>query len=451
MRFAPIGRLLDDLREGRTSSVALTRQALAAIDDSAGEGVRAFTRVYREAALATARSCDEAHALGIEAGPLAGIPISIKDLFDVRGESTRAGSNSRDAAPPATADAVVVARLRAAGAVLVGRTQMSEFAFSGLGLNPHDGTPRAAWDRGTGRVPGGSSSGAGVGVADGMAAAAIGTDTGGSVRIPAAFNGLAGFKPTARRVPADGCFPLSTTLDSIGPLAATIDCCARVDAVLSGMRFVATVEGPVSGLRIGVVDNVFLDDLDVEVARAFERALADLAAAGARVTRVRFDALDDLATVNAKGGFAAAEAWHLHREALERDGSGYDPRVAFRIRRGAAITAADYLDTIAARARTIASFERAFAPFDAWVAPTVARVPPPLAPLVSDDALFAATNSAVLRNPSVVNFLDGCAATIPVHRDGDAPVGLMIFAPALRDVAVLSIAGAIERLYRDRP
>jgi aspartyl-tRNA(Asn)/glutamyl-tRNA(Gln) amidotransferase subunit A len=450
MMFAPIATLTDDLARGNTSATTLNEAAFAAIDDPSGEGKRVFTKLYRPQASTTASACDAARAAGVEQGPLAGLPISIKDLFDVAGEPTRAGSRSRDDALPATADAAIVARLRAAGAVIVGKTTMSEFAFSALGLNPHDGTPRCAWDRGLdggrGRVPGGSSSGGGVSVADGMAVATIGTDTGGSVRIPAAFNGLVGFKPTARRVPTTGCFPLSTTLDSIGPLAMTVDCCARIDAVLSGEALQLRPRASVRGLRFALM-NALLDDLDPIVAETFERAVAALAAAGVSIAPTRFDA-DEIAGISSRGVFAAAEAWHLHRAALATREADFDPRVATRIRRGATMSAADYIDAVHARRRLIAAFGEASDGFDAWVAPTITRVPPPLAPLVpftgNADDLFTSTNIAVLRNPSIVNALDGCAITLPIHRSGEAPVGLMLFAPAMHDHALLSIAAAIE-------
>ncbi len=442
--FAPVAELLEDLASARTSSKALTETALAAIDDPAGEGTRVFTKVYREAASAAAAACDA----GVQRGRLAGLPISIKDLFDVAGEPTRAGSRSRDDAQAATSDAVIVARLRAAGAVLVGKTTMTEFAYSGLGLNPHDGTPRCVWDRALdechGRAPGGSSSGAGVSVADGMAVAAIGTDTGGSVRIPAAFNGLVGFKPTARRVPTIGCFPLSTTLDSIGPLARTVDCCARLDAVLARETFLPPRPIDLRKLRIAMLQDVVLDELDEAVARTFDRAVAALSAAGAAIVPIRFAAIHLMDTINARGGFAAAEAWHLHRVALETREADYDPRVVARIRRGATVTLADYFDAGHARRSLTLAFDASFAGYDAWIAPTVARVPPPLAALESDDAIYGETNLAVLLNPAIVNTLDGCAITLPIHRVGEAPVGLMLFAPALHDHDLLSVASAVE-------
>src|SRR4051794_27927178 len=209
----PIADVAADLRVGKTSSVELTRAALARIADPVGEGPRVFTRVYADAVDQAAEQ-DRRCARGGIASPLAGVPISIKDLFDVAGETTLAGSKALVGYPPAGRDAEVVARLKRAGAVIVGKTNMTEFAFSGLGLNPHYGTPRNPWDRERGRIPGGSSSGAAVSVTDGMAVAAIGTDTGGSVRIPAALCGLVGFKPTAARIPREGVLPLSETLDS---------------------------------------------------------------------------------------------------------------------------------------------------------------------------------------------------------------------------------------------
>jgi len=295
-----LARLAADLAAGRTTSFALVEEALARIADPAGEGKRVFVKVYADAACAAAEAQDRLRAAGYVASTLAGLPVSIKDLFDVAGERTLAGSRALDDAPPARADAPIVARLKAAGAVIIGRTNMTEFAFSGVGINPHYGTPGNPHDRSL--IPGGSSAGAPVSVADGMAAVAIGTDTGGSVRIPAALCGLVGFKPTQHRVPRDGAMPLSTTLDSIGPIGVSVACCALTDAVMAGEPAEIPQATPPDGLRLGIPQTVMLDDLEAPVAVAFERAVSALARAGARIIELPLDMLDDYARINVKGG-----------------------------------------------------------------------------------------------------------------------------------------------------
>lgn len=432
------------LAAGETAAVALTERALARIGDPAGEGVRTYTRVYRDAALAQARAVDEQRGKGAAPAPLAGIPISVKDLFDIAGETTLAGSKVLVDAPRAVRDALAVQRLRAAGAIVIGKTNMTEFAYSGLGLNPHYGTPRNPYDRATGRIPGGSSSGAAISVADGMAVVGIGTDTGGSVRIPAALCGLVGFKPTARRVPRDGVLPLSTTLDSVGPIAASVADCAVVDAVLAGERAEGPPSIPIDGLRLAVVRDYLIDGLDETVARAFERTLTLLGAAGARLRDIRLPLLHDIARANAQGGIAAAEAFHWHRELLGRRALEYDPRVATRLQRGAAIGDAEYAALKREQERIIAAAQEHFGPYDALLAPTVSMIAPAIAPIERDDELYARTNYAVLRNTSTVNFLDGCALSIPCHRAGEAPVGLMLFALAGQDRTILQTGLAVE-------
>src|SRR5215471_9997033 len=307
-----IQQLAQELASGRTTSRKLTEEALARIADPKGEGQRAFVKVYKTQALAAADASDALRKAGLAPSPLAGIPVSIKNLCDVAGETTLAGSRALDDAPPAKADAPVVARLRAAGAVIVGSTNMSEFAFSGVGFNPHYGTPGNPADRK--RVPGGSSSGAAVSVADRMAVAALGTDTGGSVRIPAAVCGIVGFKPTARRVPIDGVVPLSTSLDSIGPLANSVECCAIVDAVFAGEPVAVPEAAPLTGLRFGIPKQIVMDDLDPVVAKAFERACTALAAKGVKVDQIDLPQLNELPAINAKGGFAASEAYAWHQK-----------------------------------------------------------------------------------------------------------------------------------------
>jgi aspartyl-tRNA(Asn)/glutamyl-tRNA(Gln) amidotransferase subunit A len=380
--------------------------------------------------------------------PLAGIPVSVKDLFDVAGDITRAGSKALADAAPAKADAGVVRRLRQAGAIIVGRTNMVEFAFSGLGLNPHYGTPKNPWDRATGRIPGGSSSGAAVSVSDGMAAMGLGTDTGGSVRIPAALCGLTGFKPTARRIAKDGTFPLSSTLDSIGPIAPSVSCCALVNSILAGDTPLLPPALPLKGLRLGVVQDYVLDGLDSLVAEAFGRALASLSQAGASVTDVRFEALHRLPQINEKGGLVVAEAYAVHRELIARRRADYDPRVASRTMRGADLSASDYIELLAQRAAMIADSARLATHYDALLMPTVTMLAPAIAPLEANDQLYGKTNLAVIRNPSVVNFLDGCALSIPCHRLGDGPVGLMVVGQSGEDRRLLAVGLAVESALR---
>jgi aspartyl-tRNA(Asn)/glutamyl-tRNA(Gln) amidotransferase subunit A len=439
-----IGAARRTLAEGKVSSRALVEAALARATDKAGEGARAFTRVYAEGATAAAEAADRLAKAGGTPAPLAGIPISIKDLFDVAGETTLAGSVALKSAPPAAADAPIVRRLRAAGAVIVGKTNMTEFAFSGLGLNPHYGTPASPWDRKTRRIPGGSSSGAGVSVADGMALGAIGTDTGGSVRIPAAFNGVVGFKPTARRVPTAGAFPLSTTLDSVGPLAPSVACCALVDAVMAGEEPVPLAERPLAGLRLALPQRYVLDGLDAAVAAAYSGALSRLSAAGARLVELPLGELEEIPRIMQKGALVTVEAFAVHRTLLVAEGGRYDPRVASRIRLGANAAAADYYDMLRQRAELMERVARITRTCDALLCPTVAITAPAIAPLERDDELYVKTNLAVLRNTTAFNFLDRCAVSLPINRSGEAGVGLMIVGETMGDHALLGIAAALE-------
>src|SRR6266705_2077268 len=344
-----LATLADDLDSGRTSARKLVDECLVRIGDPAGEGQRAFIHVDREAAVAAADAMDHLRKANAAPSPFAGIPVSIKDLFDIRGQVTRAGSRALEDSAPAEADAPVVARLRRAGFVVIGRTNMTEFAYSGIGINPHYGTPKGAWQRNIGHVPGGSSSGAAVSVADGMAYGALGTDTGGSCRIPAAYNGIVGFKPTQRRVPLDGGVPLSFSLDSFGPLANSVACCAALDAVLANETVQPLQPRPIKGMRLALPTMVALDELDDAVARTFERVLEILSRQGALIERIAVPEFLDIGLMNAKGGFAAAESYAWHRYLIVSHGDVYDPRVSMRILRGEAISAADYIDLLGAR------------------------------------------------------------------------------------------------------
>ncbi len=365
---------------------------------------------------------------------------------------TRAGSRALEDSPPAAADAPVVVRLRRAGFVVIGRTNMTEFAYSGIGINPHFGTPKGAWQRdannGLGHVPGGSSSGAAVSVVDGMAHGALGTDTGGSCRIPAAFSGIVGFKPTQRRVPLDGAVPLSFTLDSIGPLARTVACCAVLDAVLADEAITPLQPRPVKGMRLAVPTTVALDELDDAVTQTFERALKQLADAGASIQRIAVPEFLDIAPMQAKGGFSAAESYAWHRYLLTSKGDIYDPRVASRIMRGESQTAADYIDLINARASLIARTAVRLAPYDALILPTTANTPPRIADM-ADDKAFTKANLLALRNCTMINMIDGCAISLPAHREGEVPVGLMLAAIGGSDRRIFELAAGMEDVIRN--
>jgi aspartyl-tRNA(Asn)/glutamyl-tRNA(Gln) amidotransferase subunit A len=431
------------LEAGTTSARGLVEDCLARIADPAGEGSRVFIKVYAAQARAAADAMDLLRRSGRAPGPFAGIPFSLKDLFDVAGEPTPAGSVVLADSAPAVESALLIRRMLAAGFVPMGRTNMTEFAFSGLGINPHYGTPASPWDRAARRIPGGSSSGAAVSVSDGMAFAALGTDTGGSCRVPAAMCGVVGYKPTARRVPISGVLPLSPSLDSVGPLANSVACCAVVDAVLAGERPGRVEPVSLSGVRMAIPSNIVLDGLDADVALAFARALEILETKGAVISEVRFPAMDEIGPAHARGTFASGEAFAWHRSLLARDAGRYDPRIRPRIERGSGMLAADYIDLLAARARIVARMDAATRDFDVLVMPTCPLVPARIADL-DDEGEYNRVNLLQLRNTTVGNFLDRCAISLPCQRPGEAPVGLMLMGETMGDAKLFRVAGAVE-------
>ncbi|MDZ7858506.1 amidase [Sphaerotilus sp.] len=417
-----------------------------ALDIARGAASAAFVHLDAPGAQVAANEAAQRQQEGRPLGLLDGRIVSIKDLFDVAGQVTTAGSTVLADRPAAAADAPVVARLRAAGAVLIGRTQMTEFAFSGVGINPHHGTPvnpvMAAVDP-VPRAPGGSTSGGAVSVATGAAWAALGSDTGGSIRIPAALHGLVGFKNTQSRTPNAGSVPLSPSLDTSCAITRTVQDAVAVHAVLSA-RPCQPERRRLSDWHFGVVEPLLLDQMDPVVARDFERALAHLSCLGARITRVTLPALSDLPALQQDGGLPAAESWAWHQTLLAERGDQYDPRVAARIRRGATITPAALARLHDLRARWIARMVTELADVDFVLSPTVPLIAPPLAPLVADEVEFFRVNALLLRNPAVVNLLDGCAISLPCHRMGEAPVGLMAWTTGGRDDALLGAALAME-------
>lgn len=442
---ATLVELAGELAAGGTTSSALVEECLTRIADPDGEGKRAYLEVDADGAREAATAMDALRRLGAEPSPYAGIPVSVKDLFDVRGQVTRAGSRVLDR-EPADRDAAAVARWRRAGLVVVGRTNMTEFAYSGLGVNPHYGTPANPWDRPRRRIPGGSSSGAAVSLTDGMAHGALGTDTGGSCRIPAALCGLAGFKPTQARVPRDGAVPLSSTLDSAGVLGSTVACCAILDALLGADR--PPELRPAARLpRLAVPRNYLFADVEREVATAFERAVDRLRADGADVVDLELPELEAIPDMNAGGGFVAAESFAWHHDLIAERAAGYDPRILARIRRGEQQTARDLILLHERRRRLIARVRPRLEDFDAFVCPTVPLVAPPLDAL-DDDGEYVRVNLLMLRNPTVVNLLDGCAASVPMHEPDEPPTGLMVAGFAGEDERILRVAAWIEARTR---
>ncbi len=387
---------------------------------------------------------------GIEKLPLAGLAVSIKDLFDVAGQTTRAGSVVLQDAPAATQDSPAVARLRKAGAAFIGRTNMVEFAYSGVGTNPHYGTPRNAAATDVARIPGGSTSGGAVSVASGAAFAALGSDTGGSLRIPAALNGIVGFKCTARLVPTAGALPLSTTLDSVGALTRSVRDAMLLHEVLS-QRAVTRSTAPLQHYRLASVRTRMQDGLDATVTRAWQRSLATLRAAGAKIEEINLPELDDVAAFGVAGGFSAAESYAWHHDLLKHHAQSYDPRVLARIQRGSAISASDYLQLQRERQRWIERMEQALRGIDGVLSPTVPIVAPPIAqvaPGIERDAEFFRINALLLQNTSVINLLDGCALSLPCQREDELPVGLMLWSTALRDDTVLNIGYQVQQALR---
>lgn len=433
------------LEAGATTSVELTERALERIQDEQGEGPACFIEVYADQALEAARASDILRAAGLSRSLLEGLPMSVKNLFDIAGRITLGGSLVLADSDPAVYHALVVERLLKAGAILLGSTNMTEFAFSGLGINPHYGTPSSIWQRDQARIPGGSSSGAGVAVADDMSVFSIGTDTGGSIRIPAAFNGVVGFKPTAERIPSEGTMPLSRSLDSSGPLAASVECCAIVDAVLSDHAYTPLIPPAIDTLRFAIPDAYVLEDMDATVQQAFERSLRVLLELGAQIDTISIPELTQLPYINRQGGLVCAEAWAVHRELLSNNEADYDPRVASRIVRGKAMDCADYIDLQDTRESWIAAVEERLSGYDALLLPTVPIIAPRITELEASDEAYFAANALILRNPSIINFLNGCALSLPCHANDEAPVGLMVAAPAYHDAHLLAVGAAVEQ------
>ena len=434
----------NDLRGGlRPASLELEASIAQARSDSCAH-------VFLTTQFDDARSA--AAAPGIEKKPLAGLAISVKDLFDMAGHTTAGGSIALANEAAAKQDCPAVARLKAAGGAVIGRTNMSEFAFSGVGTNPHFGTPANAASRNAPLIPGGSSSGAAVSVATGAAYVGLGSDTGGSIRIPAALNGIVGFKSTARLVPTQGALPLSSTMDTVCALTRSVRDSILVHEILSAQRVTKSL-APIHAYRLAVIKPLMQEGLDAGVTIAWQRSLHTLRASGAQIDEIEMPEINELPGIQSTGGFSAAESYAWHYGRMQTASAQYDPRVLARIQRGATMSARDYIELHSARRNWIGRMELALQGYDAVLSPTVPIVAPPIAevaPGAERDEAFFKVNGLLLRNTSVVNMLDGCAISIPCHAAGELPVGLMVWHAALHDDTVLNIALQAEELLQIR-
>lgn len=418
-------------------------QTLARLDLRAADE-RVFTRIYAESARQEADAADGRASGGRTLGPLDGRIVSIKDLFDVAGEPTLAGSAIRRNAPPPGEDATIVQRLRAAGAVIIGKTMMTEFAFTAVGLNPHHPVAGNAVD--PSRVAGGSSTGAGISVAEGTSEISIGSDTGGSIRIPAALNGVVGFKPTAKRVPLQGAFPLSPSLDSIGPLARTVSDCALADAVMAGEQWHPLAPLSLSGLRIGVPRGQLLEDMELPLSQAFDRSIKVLEQAGAVIADCLIDDLiEAMAVATSIGSIASIEASRVHAGWLHDDTLNVDSRVRRPLLRRLATTEADYIDLMQKRLMLMHEMDRRIGTFDVLALPVAPIAAPSIDAVTGSETFYRQAESLLLRNPQVANQFDLTAISLPMP--GMAlPGGLMLMARHGADRRLLATALSAEHI-----
>ncbi|MDO8695188.1 MAG: amidase [Sheuella sp.] len=443
--MAYITQTIDQLNR-LLASGDMTREALiiGALEGAASKAAESiFTKLYPEAALASARAADAAQAAGVVQPALAGLPFTIKDLYGVAGETTMSGSVVCKGEPVQSEDAAVVSRIRASGAAIIGKTNMTEFAFSGIGINPHYGTPVNPTDATVARIPGGSSSGAAVSVALGLAVAGLGSDTGGSIRIPAAVCGIVGFKSTQNRVPLKGALELSRSLDTVCAMTRSVQDCVTVDAVLSG-ALLPVRQRPLAGMRLAVPQTVVLDGMDDHVARVFSRTLAALSAAGAHIIEIPLTELAEIPKINTPGGLSPIEGYAEHHARLARAQDQFDHRVSQRMMLGATVTAQQYIKILDARRDWIVRVERVLESFDAIICPTIPVVAPVIADLLASDEAFFKANGLLLRNTFTINVLDGCSFSLPCHQQGELPVGLMVSSVHGEDAKLAAVAMAIE-------
>ena len=454
-----VAGLSELLHGGELSPVELTHHVLDRISDLDGD-LHAFVGVTRERALDEAAAAEGELARGEARGPLHGIPYAVKDLFDVVGEVTGAGTRLL-ADNVAAVDATVVRRLHAAGMVLVGKTHTVQFAFGGVGVNHDTGTPRNPWRDDEAFVPGGSSSGSAVAVAAGIVPVALGTDTSGSVRIPASLCGITGLKTTVGRVSRAGVHPLSTTLDSVGPLTRSAADAALVYRAVQGADpddpttagqaphdVSIGLESGVSGLRLAVIETMFFDGADPAVVAAVRAAADQLSDLGADVTSIEAPEVDEVmggTMTPSRARTVAAEGYAVNRRLLEERFDELDPVVSTRMRSGRALLAIDFLEAFDTWRRLPASFTERTAGIDAFLVPATMLPARPLAEVDASPESYARFNGQYLRNTSIGNRLQWCGVSVPCgFTDDGLPIGLMIHAPAMQEHVVLRVGNAFQ-------
>ena len=447
--------LVERLNTGTINARSLVEDCLAAIDAPDGEGSRAFIETYHHRAREEANAVDQARKQGLSLPTFAGIPLSIKDLFDEADIVTRAGSKVLKDAKPAIKDATVLARLKTAGFIVIGRTNMTEFAFSGIGTNAHYGDARSPFERDKldvhkGRVAGGSSSGSAVSISDHMAAASIGSDTGGSTRTPAAFCGIVGFKPTTTRMSPDGVFPLSHSFDAAGPMATSVSCCTILDSLMAGGPGEDEAPVALNGIKLAMPSGYLFEDLDPHVAHSFNMAIERLSAAGAIIVDITINEIETLRPSNNPKSIVAAEAYAIHKDRLEAGlGDQYDPLVAFRLQSGKNILASDYINMLDERKQVWQAVQARLQGFDALVLPTAPILPPLLSSLQDIESKIQ-QSALSLRNTALSNYLDRPTISMPCHSLGTGPVGLSLIGSRQHDRRLLAIAAACETIISPR-
>jgi aspartyl-tRNA(Asn)/glutamyl-tRNA(Gln) amidotransferase subunit A len=436
-------------RSGEADPVAVTECLLDRIGRAKGDNV--FITVMAERARAEAERAGARYGRGAPLSPLDGVPIGWKDIFDVAGSPTTAGSKLLGGGPVKTADMPCVANVAAAGMVSIGKLNMTELAYSGLGLNPHFGTPLNPNDRATPRSPGGSSSGSGVAVAARLVPCAVGSDTGGSIRIPASYNGVVGYKTSTGRIDKTGLVPLARTYDTIGPLARSVEDCILLDMLMRG-AFVSPVRrGDLKSLVLVAPTNVVLDDIEAAVLENYERSLEALESRGATIRRERVEALDCVIDMTARfGTLIAAEAYTEYRDIADGEKAAeLDRRVLFRMMGGKKMSAADLISIQRGRQELIPMLYSQLAGA-LLIMPTTVLTAPKVAPLDADDELFHRVNLRTLRNTTMGNVLDLCAVALPNGRDKKGlPTSILFSAPRNEDERLLGYALAVEGVTRE--